>query len=393
MEGRQDPGTLPYRRSYYTENKGLLKPCNSLFQAPSYISKDVNKTIWYNKLMKKQTRLASLAALAGMLPMLVSAQTTLPTPGITPDSPFYFLDKLSESIQRFFTFGTTAKAKLELAFATERIAEIKALLDKQGVNAPALSSTETSLHDNFTSAANLVEQAKNSGTDVSQIAKTLGEEAAQNQDLLKQTFRDQKEVLKAKEKQFKDDLKAAQKAGEADKAAELLKELQDLKDQQIMLDQKDSENESFLRTESDRLDSEMDPENDAAHKIQSLEKEKANIIEDAKANGINLPPGEFVGFDALLAQAKASLAAGNPAKASDFVDQAEKALEKVNESSDKMQESKDQEEQNQFNSELENEQQGGPSGTGATSTESRGQESSRGNRGQGGVQEQEGGGR
>jgi hypothetical protein len=47
----------------------------------------------------------------------------LPSPGLTPDSPFYFFDKLGKDISMFFTFGSEAKAKKSLQYAAERLAE------------------------------------------------------------------------------------------------------------------------------------------------------------------------------------------------------------------------------------------------------------------------------
>ena len=47
----------------------------------------------------------------------------LPSPGITPDSPFYFLDVWGKKVGLFFTFGDEAKAKKALEITEERLAE------------------------------------------------------------------------------------------------------------------------------------------------------------------------------------------------------------------------------------------------------------------------------
>jgi hypothetical protein len=49
----------------------------------------------------------------------------LPSPGITPDSPFYFFDKLGKNIGMAFTFGSEAKARKALQYAEERLAEAR----------------------------------------------------------------------------------------------------------------------------------------------------------------------------------------------------------------------------------------------------------------------------
>lgn len=47
----------------------------------------------------------------------------LPSPGIAPDSPFYFLDKIGKSLGMIFAFGPEAKAKKSLQYAGESLAE------------------------------------------------------------------------------------------------------------------------------------------------------------------------------------------------------------------------------------------------------------------------------
>jgi len=58
----------------------------------------------------------------------VSSQ--LPDPGILPDSPFYFLDKLFEQIQLIFIFSPEKKAEVLLEDANERLSESNALIDE-----------------------------------------------------------------------------------------------------------------------------------------------------------------------------------------------------------------------------------------------------------------------
>ncbi len=54
----------------------------------------------------------------------------LPDPGITPDSPFYFMDKLSKGLGMAFAFGDEAKARKALQYAEERLAEAQAMANK-----------------------------------------------------------------------------------------------------------------------------------------------------------------------------------------------------------------------------------------------------------------------
>ncbi len=54
----------------------------------------------------------------------------LPGPGITPDSPFYFVDIWGKKIGLFFAFGAEAKARKALTYAEERLAEVQAMAAK-----------------------------------------------------------------------------------------------------------------------------------------------------------------------------------------------------------------------------------------------------------------------
>lgn len=54
----------------------------------------------------------------------------LPDPGITPDSPLYFLDTFGKNIGLFLAFGPEAKANKALEYAEERLAEASAMTAK-----------------------------------------------------------------------------------------------------------------------------------------------------------------------------------------------------------------------------------------------------------------------
>ncbi|MBA7493660.1 hypothetical protein ES702_04221 [subsurface metagenome] len=59
----------------------------------------------------------------------------LSDPGLTPDSPFYFLDTLGEKIGMFFTFGAEKKAEKAMQYAEEKLAEAMAMAEKNQTEA------------------------------------------------------------------------------------------------------------------------------------------------------------------------------------------------------------------------------------------------------------------
>ncbi len=59
----------------------------------------------------------------------------LPSPGLTPDSPFYFLDTLGEKIGMFFAFSAEKKAEKAMQYAGEKLMEVKAMAEKNKIDA------------------------------------------------------------------------------------------------------------------------------------------------------------------------------------------------------------------------------------------------------------------
>ncbi|MEF8846892.1 MAG: DUF5667 domain-containing protein [Candidatus Paceibacterota bacterium] len=72
----------------------------------------------------------SLVLLLGLVTPTAAQFGWLPKAGVTPDSPFYFLDQWGEGISMAFTFSNEAKAKKALRFSEERLAEMKTMSEK-----------------------------------------------------------------------------------------------------------------------------------------------------------------------------------------------------------------------------------------------------------------------
>ena len=91
--------------------------------------------------MKTKSLLLSLVFLLSLGAGVSAQETTLPEAGLpavasaeaglTSDSLFYFLETITEGIGTFFTFGDIKKAERYANLATERLAEAKALVEKE----------------------------------------------------------------------------------------------------------------------------------------------------------------------------------------------------------------------------------------------------------------------
>ncbi|MBI4993857.1 hypothetical protein HZC33_02800 [Candidatus Wolfebacteria bacterium] len=227
--------------------------------------------------------LVTLFAFAGGTAFAQNSQAALPSAGLTPESSFYFLDRLGENLRQFFTFNPEAKAKLQIEFAGERIAEIKVIVEKKGVNAKGLAIAESLLRANVAYAAEIVSEEKTSGKDVAALAKTLNDEFDARDKLLEQTFKDAKAQLKAQRKEIKTNLLAeARRVGDTAQIAVLEAQLNDIDGQIDALGQKKDQLENSLQNEQKNIEKEMSEADQEKEEIEQKEEQEAVEAEEAK---------------------------------------------------------------------------------------------------------------
>ena len=228
------------------------------------------------------TTLAVLFVFAGDIAFAQNQQVQLPSAGLTPESSLYFLDRLGENLRQFFTFNSEAKAKLQIEFAGERIAEIKVMIEKKGVNTKGLTIAESLLKANVAYAAEIVSDEKTSGKDVAALAKTLNDEFDARDKLLEQTFKDAKAQLKAQRKEIKTNLLAeARRAGDIAQIAVLETQLNDIDGQIDVLGQKKDQLENSLQNEQKSIEKEMSEADQKKEEIEQKEKQEAEEVEEA----------------------------------------------------------------------------------------------------------------
>jgi len=134
---------------------------------------------------------------AGVFAAETAETEVLPDPGITPDSPFYFMDKWGKQIAMTFTFGPENKAQKAVQYAGERMAEIEAMLERKKFKQAAEAGKEYQYC--IRTMAQNMEQAKSKGLNVEEnialtaerhleIANKISENAAQEvQQIMTQT--------------------------------------------------------------------------------------------------------------------------------------------------------------------------------------------------------------
>ena len=266
--------------------------------------------------------MASLLVFTGGTVFAQNQQVALPSAGLTPESPFYFFDKFGEAMRSFFTFNPEGKAHLQITFASERVAEIKIILETKGVEAKGLEVAKSRLQAHLANAASIVVDQKAEGKDVSSLAKELDDEFESPKSALEQTFKEQEQQAKS-----------------------LVQQLGQVKAQKELLELKEEEVEDALEREEERIEEEIEAREEAEEAIREAEKEKQEVLDEAAEEGLIAPAEAFGKFDGLLAQAKSALAAGNFQEAKRLAKQAEKILDGVEEAIEDLEEAKEKEEE------------------------------------------------
>ncbi len=101
------------------------------------------------------------------------AEATLPDPGTTPDSPFYFIDKWGKQISLMFTFNAGSKAEKALRYADERMAEIDTMMAQNKIKEATQAANE--YQNCLGIATKNMEQARLKGVDVSEKVALMAE--------------------------------------------------------------------------------------------------------------------------------------------------------------------------------------------------------------------------
>lgn len=133
--------------------------------------------------------------LVGAIPVNAQTEAELPSPGLTPDSPFYFLERFFEGVGTFFTFGDVAKAERYAKLAAERIAEAKAVVDKgkPEVAEKALTRYQDQLEKSLAKA----DQAQAKGKDTTTVEQLVARATTHHLEVLNDVYNKVPEQAKA----------------------------------------------------------------------------------------------------------------------------------------------------------------------------------------------------
>ena len=151
-------------------------------------------------------------------------ETELPDPGLTPDSPFYFLERIAESIGTFFTFGDLKKAERHAALAAERLAEAQAIAGKgkPELTEKTLARYEMQLQNSIARA----EKAQTKGQNTEEVMTRVAQATSKHLEVLAEVYEKVPEQAKpAIENAMKASLKGHERAVEVLKEKDALGEI------------------------------------------------------------------------------------------------------------------------------------------------------------------------
>ena len=153
-------------------------------------------------------------------------ESDLPSPGLLPDSPFYFLEIIAEEIGTFFTFGDLKKAERYAALAAERLAETQAVVEKgkSELAEKTLARYENQLNNSIAHAERA--QAKDQNTE--QVMTKVGKATSVHLEVLAEVYNKVPDQAKPViENAMKASVKGHEKAVEVLKAKDALGEVQE----------------------------------------------------------------------------------------------------------------------------------------------------------------------
>jgi len=174
--------------------------------------------------MKTISLLITLALSFSLGPVVLAQETELPNPGLTPDSPFYFLETIIEEIGIFFTFGDLKKAERYATLAAERLAEVQAMSEKgkHKFIEKTLQRYEKQLNKSIARAEKAQAKGKNIEK-VMEVVVRVGQATSKHLEVLAEVYEKVPEQAKqAIENAMKASIRGHEKAVEALKAKNAL---------------------------------------------------------------------------------------------------------------------------------------------------------------------------
>lgn len=131
--------------------------------------------------------------------VLAQEETELSQPGLTPLSPFYFLDRLGDWARlNILTFNPVRKAEIKIEIAGERLAELNDVFEKAPAKTDILEKLEAEVETGASEANSEAEKLDSENRNVSKIMERLNSFFLKRQEVLEKVIERVPEKVKEK---------------------------------------------------------------------------------------------------------------------------------------------------------------------------------------------------
>lgn len=224
--------------------------------------------------MPKQRGLAPLVILVVIAVIGVSgAATVAVSQDSVPGDGLYPVKELTENIRLATALNPENKASLQVALAAERVEEIKVMVETKGIDAQGLEVAQARLESHAAKAAEIVEQEKQKGKDVSKLAGEIVDNFHLQRKAARAVFENAKQEFFTKKKQLHEQLLTAIKAGDTALEEKIRSELIQI---EVAKDEAEAKKDAIiivLEVEKDRLQDELEEKKRQEDEIRNVAEE------------------------------------------------------------------------------------------------------------------------
>ncbi len=225
--------------------------------------------------MREISLIIALVFLFSLEMGVLAQEIELPSPGLTPESPFYFLEIIAEGIGTFFTFGDLKKAERHATLAAERLAEVQAVVEKGKPELAEKTLEKYEMQLNKSIARAKKAQAKGQSTE--QVMARVGKATFIHLEVLAEVYEKVPEEAKsAIENAMKVSVKGHEKAVEVLKAQNALGEIPEAVSLPVQVPQEVRERIQM------KVQEELEAEKAELQSFESFEAVEAKCLEEGR---------------------------------------------------------------------------------------------------------------
>lgn len=248
--------------------------------------------------------------------------TTIANPGLIPGDLLYFLDRWSEAWSLAFTVNKEKKARKNLEYAKERVAEMDAVLKKAEGKLENIAPAKENFDEHIARAVDIAKKEKDKGKDVTNLARELDDELDDVRDELKNVLKEHKDSASHAEEVIRAKLASLSPADPQFKG--LTQALESITKEKDDAGKKEDDVDTDLEDEMKTFEELMGKELAAQKHLERAMRLRDRIEQD-------FPEGLATSSAKLMRDAEAAMNRGDFESAKRMSEQAKEALEKARE--------------------------------------------------------------